>query len=109
MKLIYSKSNKMKLIFTVVFMMMIFLLAYAYYVVDESPTTTLSESESSPTFSEESVDKLFHDWMLKYKRIYSSSDEMKKRREIFKKKLEHVEKFNNEGIFLSIQFSVSIQ
>jgi hypothetical protein len=81
-------------------------LAYACSSVDESPTTTLFESESSPTLSEESVDKLFHDWMLKYKRTYSSSDEMKKRREIFKKQLEHVEKFNNEGSFLSIQFSV---
>jgi len=83
---------------TVVFMM-IFFLAYACSSVDESPTKTLSE---------ESVDKLFHDWMLKYNRTYSSSDEMKKRREIFKKKLEHVEEFN-KGNFLTIQFSFSIQ
>lgn len=41
--------------------------------------------------------------------IYSSSDGMKKCREILKKKLEHLEKFNNEGNILSNLFSASIQ
>ena len=89
-------------------MTMIFFLAYACSSVDESPTITLSNFESYPTLSEASVDKLFHDWMLEYNRTYSSSDEMKKRREIFKKELEHVKEFN-KGNFLTIQFSFSIQ
>lgn len=88
----------MKLLSTVV-LMMIFL-ASAYSVVDESPTITLSEFESYPTLSEASVDKLFHDWMLEHNRTYSSSNEMKKRRELFKKKLEHVKEFNKGNFFI---------
>ncbi|KAK2458784.1 senescence-specific cysteine protease SAG39 [Trifolium repens] len=61
------------------------------YSGDESPSPTLSESE------EASVDKVFHDWMLKYGKVYSSSTEMNKRREIFKKNLEYIKVFNCDG------------
>jgi hypothetical protein len=70
--------------------MMTFFLACAYSV-DESPPPTLSESE------EASVDKMFHDWMLKYGKTYSSSTEMNKRKEIFKKNLEYITAFNSDG------------
>jgi hypothetical protein len=70
--------------------MMTFFLA-CVYSGDESPSPTLSESE------EASVDKMFHDWMLKYGKTYSSSTEMNKRKEIFKKNLEYIKVFNSDG------------
>ncbi|XP_045802739.1 actinidain-like [Trifolium pratense] len=71
---------------------MTFFLACAYSL-DESPPT-LSESLSE---EEASLDKVFHDWILKYGKTYSSTTEMNKRREIFKKNLEYIKVFNSDG------------
>jgi len=45
--------------------------------------------------SSSSVDEAFQQWMLKYNPTYSSSTEMKRRKEIFKKELELIEKHNS--------------
>ncbi|KAK2432173.1 hypothetical protein QL285_030307 [Trifolium repens] len=71
--------------------MMTVFLAYA-----SSGDDTYSNDES-PALTESYVDKVFHDWMLEHGRTYSNSTEMKKRREIFKKELEHIKMFNNDG------------
>jgi hypothetical protein len=70
-------------------MMMIFFFWACVYSVDESPTR-----------SEASIDEAFQKWMLDFGRTYAYNTEMKKRREIFKKELEFIDKFRNiqEGV-----------
>ncbi|WJX73632.1 hypothetical protein P8452_57391 [Trifolium repens] len=67
-------------------MMTIFFFWACVYSVDESPTR-----------SESSIDEAFQKWMSDFDRTYANNTEMKKRREIFKKKLEFIDKFNSEG------------
>jgi hypothetical protein len=69
----------------IVSMMMIFFLAFVY-------------SLESPTRSEASIDEIFEKRMLDFDRTYANNTEMKKRRDIFKKGLEFIDKFNSEGI-----------
>jgi hypothetical protein len=78
--------------FIIVSMMTIFFFWACVYSVDESPTR-----------SESSIDEAFQKWMSDFDRTYANNTEMKKRREIFKKKLEFIDKFNSEGNFL-VQF-----
>jgi 2-polyprenyl-3-methyl-5-hydroxy-6-metoxy-1,4-benzoquinol methylase len=85
-----NQTTKMK--FIIVSMMTIFFFWACVYSVDESPTR-----------SESSIDEAFQKWMLDFGRTYANSTEMKKRREIFKKELEFIDKFNSEGNFL-VQF-----
>ncbi|GAU21929.1 hypothetical protein TSUD_110690 [Trifolium subterraneum] len=79
-------------------------LAFAYSVDDESPPPKLSEFkearsylDTTQTFDEAYVHSFFEEWMVQYEKNYSTHDEMIKRREIFKKNLLHIQKFNNEG------------
>jgi len=69
-----------------VFMLIIVLLACSY---PAAMSRTLSKKSSS------SVDEAFQQWMLEYNKTYSSSTEMKRRKEIFEMELEFIEKHNS--------------
>jgi signal transduction histidine kinase len=84
-----NQSNYKDEVIIIVSMMMIFFFWACVYSVDESPTR-----------SEASIDEAFQKWMLDFGRTYAYNTEMKKRREIFKKELEFIDKFRNiqEGV-----------
>jgi len=79
-------------------MVIMIFLVLAFVSSSESPTKTTLSSQSQSSPSKPSIDLLFQEWVLKYNKTYSTSDnEMIKRKEIFKRNYLHIQRFNSQG------------